>query len=838
MKHKANRLALRISLIYCFVAALWILLTDWLMMAFVHNPGLIGKISIFKGLAFVAATSPLLYFALRKQLRRWEHEAGARIQAEDKVRQLSQAVEQSPVSIVITDTSGKIEYVNQKFTEVTGYSFKEAAGKNPRILKSGELSAETYKELWDTITSGKTWSGEFHNRAKNGELFWELANISPIFGADDKATHFLAVKEDITRRKQVEAALREREEQLHLFVKHCPASIAMLDHEMKYLVVSRRWMEDYRLGDQSIIGRSHYEVFPEIPKQWIEIHLRCLAGAVEKRDEEPFLRKDGVTDWLRWEIRPWRRANGSIGGIIIFTENITNRKNASEVLRASEERFRLLTENASDLITVVNNKGVICFQSPSVEQILGYNVEEVINRNTCDFIHPEDISSVSAAFQRAMAGPDQPVPAEFRFRHHDGKWHILQSVAKSIPNFTSEGFIVVNSRNITENRKLEEQLRQSQKMEAIGQLAGGVAHDFNNILAVIQMQSDLLKNDGNLSPNQLDLARQIGATAQRGAALTHQLLLFSRKQVLQLRDLDLNQSINSMAKMLQRTLGEDIQLQFKFTLQPLIIHADPVMMDQVLMNLVVNSRDAMPKGGCLVIETSVVDFDELAGSQSPQARSGPFVCLSVSDTGSGIPPEILPHIFEPFFSTKSVGKGTGLGLATVFGIIQQHHGWINVYSEIGLGTTFRIYIPRLAKKPVQQSEQSESNSIRGGDETILLVEDDSFLRTSMRKALAQRGYHVLEAVNGIEALEIWKDHHTEIHLLLTDLIMPGGMTGKDLGEKLLKENPRLKVIYASGYSPEIAGKDFPLREGVNYLAKPFEASKLAQVVRKRIDANN
>ena len=265
MKHKANRLAFRISLIYCFVAALWILLTDWLMMVFVHNPRLIGKISIFKGLAFVAATSPLLYFALRKQLRRWEHEAGARIQAEDKVRQLSQAVEQSPVSIVITDTSGKIEYVNQKFTEVTGYSFKEAAGKNPRILKSGELSAETYKELWDNITSGKTWSGEFHNRAKNGELFWELANISPIFGADDKATHFLAVKEDITRRKQVEAALREREEQLHLFVKHCPASIAMLDHEMKYLVVSRRWMEDYRLGDQSIIGRSHYEVFPEIP---------------------------------------------------------------------------------------------------------------------------------------------------------------------------------------------------------------------------------------------------------------------------------------------------------------------------------------------------------------------------------------------------------------------------------------------------------------------------------------------------------------------------------------------------------------------------------------------
>ncbi|MEI9961248.1 MAG: response regulator [Limisphaerales bacterium] len=391
-------------------------------------------------------------------------------------------------------------------------------------------------------------------------------------------------------------------------------------------------------------------------------------------------------------------------------------------------------------------------------------------------------------------------------------------------------------RDITERRKLEEQLRQAQKMEAIGRLAGGVAHDFNNVLAVIQMQSDLLKSEGDLSPAQLDFAEEINAAAQRASALTRQLLLFSRKEVLQPCDLDLNQSVNNMTKMLRRTLGEDIQLQFRFALQPLFIHADAGMIDQVLMNLAVNSRDAMFKGGQLAIETSAVDFDESIRGLSAQARPGSFVCLSVSDTGSGIPPEVLPRIFEPFFTTKDVGKGTGLGLAIVFGIVHQHHGWINVDSQVGRGTTFRVFLPRLSKMSLQKPGQPALASVRGGHETVLIVEDDAFLRATVHKTLSHLGYHVLEAINGLEALNLWKQHRDEIHLLLTDLIMPGGMTGKDLGEQLLKENPKLKVIYTSGYSADIAGNDFPLQEGVNFIAKPFEAHKLAQIIRARLDA--
>jgi signal transduction histidine kinase/CheY-like chemotaxis protein len=399
-------------------------------------------------------------------------------------------------------------------------------------------------------------------------------------------------------------------------------------------------------------------------------------------------------------------------------------------------------------------------------------------------------------------------------------------------------------------KQIDEQFRQSQKMEGIGQLASGVAHDFNNILAVIQMQADLLKAEGGLSPAQSEFAEEIGASTKRAAGLTRQLLLFSRKETMQLRDLDLNESINELTKMLRRTLGENIQLQFKFAMQPLFIHADAGMMDQVLMNLAVNARDAMPKGGQLVIETSIAEFDEAAAAHSAQVRPGSFVCLSVSDTGCGIPPEILPKIFEPFFTTKDVDKGTGLGLATVFGIIQQHKGWINVYSEVGHGTTLRVYLPRLARIPNQKFVVPTTEPTRGGNETILLVEDEPRLRASVINVLSRLGYHVLEASDGASALEVWKKHlneirlaqtvwnqqRDEIHLLLTDMVMPGGMTGSDLAERLLKENPKLKVIYVSGYSAEVAGKDFPLEEGVNFLTKPFQTLKLAQTVRNCLDA--
>jgi two-component system cell cycle sensor histidine kinase/response regulator CckA len=265
------------------------------------------------------------------------------------------------------------------------------------------------------------------------------------------------------------------------------------------------------------------------------------------------------------------------------------------------------------------------------------------------------------------------------------------------------------------------------------------------------------------------------------------------------------------------------------------VHADAGMMEQILMNLAVNSRDAMPHGGRLVIETALIELDEFAAAQRPLSKPGRFACLSVSDTGRGIPAEVLPRIFEPFFTTKDVGKGTGLGLATVFGIAQQHNGWINAYSEVGNGSTFRLYLPLQTVSADREEAQQIAVALRGGNETILLVEDEQSLRVLTRNVLTDLGYRVLEATTGLTALDVWKEHHQEIRLLLTDLVMPDGVSGRELARQLEEANPKLKVIYTSGYSRDIASLNFPLEDGVNFLSKPFQAAKLAQTVRTCLD---
>jgi PAS domain S-box-containing protein len=549
-------------------------------------------------------------------------------------------------------------------------------------------------------------------------------------------------------------------------------------------------------------------------------------------------RKDGTEIILEWQIAPIRNVGREITHFVATQHDITERKQVDAALREEQSMFCNLADTIPDMIYFKDRQSRFIRINRAVEQLFGLrSAAEAVGKTDYDFFGKEHARQAYEDEQQIMHSGEPLIGREEKETWPDGRvtWVSSTKVALRDTKGNITGLVGI-SRDITERKKQEEQFRQSQKMDAIGHLAGGVAHDFNNILAVIQLQTDLLKISGNLSPEQLELAEEISMASQRASALTRQLLLFSRKETLKRCDLDLNQSLNAMANMLRRILGEDIQMQFKFSMQPLFIHADAGMMDQVLMNLTVNSRDAMSKGGQLVIEISAVDFGESVIGQSAQARPGSFVCLSVSDTGCGIPPENLSKIFEPFFTTKDVGKGTGLGLATVFGIIQQHQGWVNVHSEVGQGTTFSIYLPRLAKMSPQTSEQPKPALLRGGgNETILLVEDDMSLHASVRKILLQLGYRVLDATNGIEALEVWNQNRGEINLLLTDLVMPGGINGMDLVERLLKDNSKLKVIYASGYSAEVAGKDCPLEEGVNFLIKPFQAQKLAQILRKRLD---
>jgi len=503
-----------------------------------------------------------------------------RKRAEHALRKLSRAVEQSPVSIVITDTQGRIEYVNPRFTEVTGYPANEALGRTPNILKSGEMEPAKYQQLWATIAAGREWRGELCNRRKTGELFWEQANITPVFGAKGEITNYLAVKEDITDR-----------------------------------------------------------------------------------------------------------------------------------------------------------------------------------------------------------------------------------------------------------RRLESELRQAQKMDAFGQLAGGVAHDFNNLLTVILGSVSALSHAQYSKEQLTEALGEVELAASRAAELTRQLLMFSRRQAPRMRDVELNHLVGNMTKMLHRLIGEHITLQARYAPGAVRVSADPGMLEQVILNLAVNARDAMPGGGMLTVETA---FSELAEDRLCgyfRVPAGSYVRLSVEDTGCGVPPSDLPRIFEPFFTTKDIGRGTGLGLATVFGIVQQHQAHIELESTVGKGTTFRIYLPMLHHPSKEAGEAERLSSVRGGHESILLVEDEELVRGLARRILEGQGYRVVQAVSAVHALRVWAEKRDSIALVLTDVVMPEGMSGLELAEKLLVDRPELKVIFSSGYSDKAPGAagERP------FLAKPYGAAELLRIVRSTLD---
>ena len=394
-----------------------------------------------------------------------------------------------------------------------------------------------------------------------------------------------------------------------------------------------------------------------------------------------------------------------------------------------------------------------------------------------------------------------------------------------------EGVVHCYVSETTDRLRLEEQLRQSQKMDAIGQLAGGVAHDFNNLLTVILFNTDLLDFDTRLSPEARQLNWDINLAAKRAADLTRQLLLFSRREIMQPRHLDLNEAATQLTKLLQRIVGVRVRQEVRLCERPLIVFADAGMLDQVLMNLVINARDAMPNGGDLIIETFERELGPGEVILTPDVAPGRYACLCVSDTGMGIPPEVLPHVFEPFFTTKKAGEGTGLGLATVFGIVKQHGGAIQVDSHVGFGTTFRVFLP-IASDGVNAPDPAFQSTELEGTETVLLVEDEESLRTKVAMVLAKNGYKVLEASNGNEALDLWNKHEGPIHLLYTDLVMPGGIGGLELAAKLTDQNPSLRVLYTSGYSSELADRELILKPGHAFLQKPAQVVAMLEKVRR------
>ena len=742
------------------------------------------------------------------------------------------------------DREGRFVMVNSRFCQIKGAKPEDFLGKTAyeapdsqeaiqgkRQLQSkyADVGQQVHEEIMRT---GKTVETEEEHIGADGRKYFLQVVRMPVFGADGTIIGSQGIQFDITGHKRSEEAVKHERNLLRTLIDNIPDYIFVRDISNRFIVANEslaRLMG--AAGPSDLIGKGDADFYPpELAANFETIDQEVFADRLILNEERVLRFPNGKELTILSTKVPLKNDKGEVVGLIGIGRDITKRK------RIEEAHARLATaiEQAAETVVITDAQGSILYANPAFEKTTGYTCAEAIGQN------PRVLKSGKhdAEFYRRM----------WETLRHGEVWtgHIINK-RKDGTLFEEEATIspvrdaagkVVNyvavKRDVTREVQLEEQIRQAQKMEVVGQLAGGVAHDFNNILAVILTQASLVQLERGLSSEQLESISEIEQAAKRAANLTRQLLLFSRRQAIQAHDLDLNQTISGLSKMLHRTITENIRIQFKYAVEPVFVRADAGMLDQVLLNLAVNARDAMPDGGQLTIGTSTVDFNELEASQLPQARPGSFACLSVTDTGCGIPPQDLPRIFEPFFTTKDIGKGTGLGLATVFGIIQQHQGWINVSSEVGRGTTFRIYLPRSSDFSLQKPNQPLSTAASGGSETILFVEDDAFVRVSVRKALTQLGYRILEAANGIEALKIWDQHRDEIKLLLTDLVMPGGLNGMELAGQLLIVKPNLKVIYASGYSANIIGKNFPQGEEF-MLAKPFEMHKLAQTVRICLD---
>jgi len=521
-----------------------------------------------------------------------------------------------------------------------------------------------------------------------------------------------------------------------------------------------------------------------------------------------------------------------VGIVIIFVVYVVYQQLQIHRFRmnvlAQEELFSVIGENAADMIAVVTVNGERLYNSPSYEKLLGYTPEDLEKTSAYEQIHPDDQKAVKLAAEEAKTtGLGRRV--EYRIRHKNGEWRMLESTASAVRDSKGdvEKLVIVN-RDITERRHLEQQLLLSQRLEAVGKLSGGIAHDFNNILGVIIGYSEALQQKIGVNDPMREAIDEIEKAGQRAAALTQQLLAFSRKQVLEPKILNLNSIVADVEKMLRRLIGEDIELEIIPDSALGTVKADRGQIEQVILNLAVNARDAMPRGGKLKIETMNADLDESHARRTRYVVPGHYVMLQVSDSGMGMSAEVQSHIFEPFYTTKEQGKGTGLGLATVYGVIKQSGGYIWVASEIGKGSKFQVYLPR-AEGVAIEIIKKEPILTTHGQGTILVVEDEPSLRKLACTILRDGGYKIIEAEDGAKALEVAKQFQDNIDLLLTDVVMPG-MNGPELAEKLSIERSQMKILYMSGYTDGAVAAHGVLKPGFVILRKPFSQSQLLQNV--------
>jgi len=825
--------------------AIFLLLLERMVLSRVT--GLSGSVSVIGTRGDLSARVPAqgkdelahLGFAINGMLEALER---SQVERHDQQSRLQLLVEQIPGVLWTTD-------FDLRFTSSLGVGLA-AIG-----LKSNQVLGKDLYEYFGT-TDPDFPPIAAHRRALEGktvtfETTWAQrtfhVHVEPLHNQGGAVVGVIGIALDVTDSRLAEEALKESEARKGAILESALDCIICMDHDGRVTEFNPAAERTFGIKRAEILGRDLASQI--IPARHRDGHRRSMAEYLKtglgqvlgRRIETTGLRGDGTEFPL--ELAVTRISDAEPPSFTAYVRDITDRKSAEQALRASEEalrnseeRFRSLVQNSSDIITVLDGEGVIQYESPSIRPILGYEPEELIGKSVITFLHPDEQAPMSDLLREQAGATNIVRLVEARFRHKDGSWRMLECVGNNLLEHPDVGGIVVNSRDITERKHLEQQLHQSQKMEAVGRLAGGIAHDFNNLLTVINGQAEVQMQRSPQGSPAHRAASEIQQAGTRAAALVKQLLAFSRRQMLCPSVLDLNSVMVDIGKMLPRLIEEHIDLVMMLDPKVQRVKVDPVQIEQIVINLAVNARDAMPRGGKLVIETSNAELDEFFCQQHAGARAGKFAVLSVSDNGEGMDAQTQAHIFEPFFTTKGKGQGTGLGLATVYGIVKQSEGYIKVESAPGRGTSFHIYLPAVEEQAQPQIQAQAAVATPRGQETILLAEDEEPVRMMVQEFLESHGYTVLRAADGLEALGICEQYVEPIHLLVTDVVMPR-MGGRELAERVAQIRPELPILYISGYTDDAAVRHGAADRKAAFLSKPFSLQSLSGKVREVLDAS-
>ena len=734
--------------------------------------------------------------------------------------------ELAPAALFVSDAQQRYVDANRAAVELLGYSMAEL-----RDLTTADVIAPSERSQFITererLGVEALAMSKWQFRRKDGS-----SHRCAVAGVALPEGRVLAILLDITECTRVEEALRESEARMRNVFDQASDGIYIISADNRYLDTNERGLEMLGYTRDELMGMSVADVLlpHEVPR--LDLEPAQMMAGVPHLAEWMHACKDGST--FLGEVSA-RRLNE--GAYLAIVRDLTESRLTKATLRQGEARLRMAVEASNTGLWDWDLCSNQVYYSPEWKAQIGYEDHEITDdfSEWRDRLHPTDLGRCLRTLEEFLADPGPRFELEFRFRHKNGTYrHVLARGSLLRDEQGQPSHLLGTHVDVTERTQLQAQFLQSQKMESVGRLAGGVAHDFNNLLTIINSSADLAAMDLHEGDPLRDDLEEIRKAGDRAARLTQQLLMFSRKQIVQPTILNLNTVLANIQNMLRRLISEDISLTCTLAADQDTVRADSGQIEQVLLNLVVNARDAMPGGGSLHIVTQDLDITETQEARPRFVAPGPYVLISVRDTGVGMDEEIQAQIFEPFFTTKEAGKGTGLGLSTVYGIVQSCGGSINVSSEVGKGTTFCVYLPRVEKSASQQDLAVRGVRASGGNETILVVEDEEGLRRLAARALRSAGYHVLTAANGGEALLMVERFDGPVDLMLTDIVMPG-MNGRELSDRLRKVRPEMKVLFTSGYIEDAILHHGMIENLIDFISKPFGIADLKRKVREVLD---